>query len=50
MRLALQEYDKALEVYIPVLMAQAKIYWDIDNYAMVEKIFRQSSGTFRFDF
>jgi tetratricopeptide repeat protein 30 len=24
-------------------MAQAKIYWDIENYAMVEKIFRQSS-------
>lgn len=23
--------------YIPVLMAQAKIYWDLDNYAQVEK-------------
>lgn len=29
--------------YIPVLMAQAKIYWDIENYPMVEKIFQQSS-------
>ena len=28
--------------YIPVLMAQAKIYWDRDDYAQVEKIFRKS--------
>jgi len=28
--------------YIPVLMAQAKIYWDLGNYEMVEKIFKQS--------
>ena len=28
--------------YIPVLMAQAKIYWDMDQYAQVEKIFRKS--------
>lgn len=40
---ALKEYDEALETYIPVLMAMAKIYWDIDNYPMVEKIFRQSA-------
>eukprot|EP00455_Lapot_gusevi_P052587 TRINITY_DN8024_c0_g3_i2.p1 TRINITY_DN8024_c0_g3~~TRINITY_DN8024_c0_g3_i2.p1 ORF type:complete len:689 (+),score=158.90 TRINITY_DN8024_c0_g3_i2:116-2182(+) len=39
---ALKEYDEALERYIPVLMAQAKIYWDIENYAMVERIFTQS--------
>ena len=24
--------------YIPVLMSQAKIYWDRDNYAQVEKV------------
>ena len=36
------EYDEALERYIPVLMAQAKIYWDLKNYAQVEKIFRKS--------
>lgn len=36
------EYDEALERYIPVLMQQAKIYWDLDNYAQVEKIFRKS--------
>ena len=28
--------------YIPVLMAQAKIYWDLENYPQVEKIFRKS--------
>jgi len=36
------KYDEALECYIPVLMAQAKIYWDLKNYAQVEKIFRKS--------
>merc|ERR1719409_744196 len=40
---ALKEYDYALERYIPVLMSQAKIYWDRDNYPMVERIFRQSA-------
>ncbi len=40
---ALQEYDQALDKYIPVLMMQAKIYWDIQNYTQVEKIFRQSA-------
>ncbi|KAJ3272595.1 Tetratricopeptide repeat protein 30A [Terramyces sp. JEL0728] len=36
------EYDEAVNRYIPILMAQAKIYWDMDNYNMVEKIFRKS--------
>jgi len=36
------DYDSAVEKYIPVLMAQAKIYWDMENYIMVEKIFRKS--------
>ncbi|XP_056376610.1 tetratricopeptide repeat protein 30A isoform X1 [Hyla sarda] len=39
---AVSEYDEALEKYIPVLMAQAKIYWNLENYQMVEKIFRKS--------
>ncbi|KAJ8253972.1 hypothetical protein COCON_G00205840 [Conger conger] len=39
---AVHEYDEALEKYIPVLMAQAKIYWNRENYHMVEKIFRKS--------
>ena len=40
---ALQEYDSALDQYIPVLMMQAKVYWDKGNYKQVEKIFRQSA-------
>lgn len=40
---AVRMYDAALEEYIPVLMAQANIYWGIDNYPMVEKLFRQSA-------
>ncbi|KAJ3082320.1 Tetratricopeptide repeat protein 30A, partial [Quaeritorhiza haematococci] len=39
---AVHEYDEAVERYIPVLMAQAKIYWDLENYLAVEKIFRKS--------
>ncbi|MEE6465851.1 hypothetical protein FKM82_006729 [Ascaphus truei] len=39
---AVNDYDEALEKYIPVLMAQAKIYWNMENYQMVEKIFRKS--------
>ncbi|EPY28970.1 flagellar associated protein [Strigomonas culicis] len=40
---AVRAYDDALEEYIPVLMAQANIYWEIDNYPQVEKLFRQSA-------
>jgi len=40
---AITAYDAALEGYIPGLMAMAKIYWDMENYAQVERIFRQSS-------
>ncbi|XP_071132605.1 intraflagellar transport protein 70A-like isoform X3 [Mytilus edulis] len=39
---AVNEYDEALERYIPVLMQQAKIYWDMENYPHLEKIFRKS--------
>merc|ERR1712087_1013886 len=39
----LHEFDEALAKYIPVLMGQAKIYWDMEHYSMVEKIFRQSA-------
>uniref|UniRef100_A0A914VNJ5 Tetratricopeptide repeat protein 30 n=1 Tax=Plectus sambesii TaxID=2011161 RepID=A0A914VNJ5_9BILA len=35
-------YDEALERYLPVLMGQAKIYWDLTEYGQVEKIFRKS--------
>jgi len=40
---ALKLYDEALERYIPVLMAQANIYWEREDWAMVEKIFKQSA-------
>lgn len=39
----LKLYDEELEKYIPVLMAQARIYWDRENYPMVEKLFFQSA-------
>lgn len=37
-----EDYDDTLECYVPVLMAEAKIYWQKDNYGQVEKIFRKS--------
>eukprot|EP00232_Nephroselmis_pyriformis_P023531 CAMPEP_0182867166 /NCGR_PEP_ID=MMETSP0034_2-20130328/8574_1 /TAXON_ID=156128 /ORGANISM="Nephroselmis pyriformis, Strain CCMP717" /LENGTH=659 /DNA_ID=CAMNT_0024999505 /DNA_START=4 /DNA_END=1983 /DNA_ORIENTATION=- len=40
---AITEYDEALEGYIPGLMAMAQIYWDMENYSQVERIFRQSA-------
>ncbi|CAM9311591.1 unnamed protein product [Phaeothamnion confervicola] len=40
---SLQEYDKALERYIPVLMAMARIPWEREDYGTVEKLFRQSA-------
>lgn len=35
--------DNMIGRYIPVLMGQAKIYWDHENYQQVEKMFRQSN-------
>ncbi|XP_040919319.1 tetratricopeptide repeat protein 30A [Toxotes jaculatrix] len=42
LRKALQEHD-LMEKYIVVLMAQAKIYWNRENFHMVEKIFYKSA-------
>ncbi|XP_051478762.1 tetratricopeptide repeat protein 30B-like [Apus apus] len=39
---AVSEHSETLDKYVPVLMAQAKIYWDMKNYTMVEKIFHKS--------
>ncbi|XP_058796790.1 intraflagellar transport protein 70A [Phymastichus coffea] len=39
---AVNDYDDALERYVPVMMAQAKIFWDLENYIQVEKIFKKS--------
>eukprot|EP00898_Chlorokybus_atmophyticus_P007129 jgi/Chlat1/7417/Chrsp6S07489 len=42
-KVAISEYDEALEKYIPVLMAMAAVRWDIGDYDGVERVFRQSS-------
>ncbi|XP_050543585.1 tetratricopeptide repeat protein 30A isoform X2 [Daktulosphaira vitifoliae] len=39
---ALLDYEYTLEKFIPVTMAQAKIYWDLENYAQAETIFYKS--------
>ncbi|CAD7958369.1 unnamed protein product [Amoebophrya sp. A120] len=39
----LAEFDDSLSKYIPVLMGQAKIYWEKEKYGEVEKLFRQSA-------
>ena len=39
---AVNAYDEQIERFIPILMQQAKIYWDKENYNAVEKIFRKS--------
>ena len=35
---AINEYEDALGRYIPVLMAQAKIYWELDMYQQASKL------------
>jgi tetratricopeptide repeat protein 30 len=36
----LQNYESALQKYLPVITAQAKIFWDLGNYGTVEQILR----------
>jgi tetratricopeptide repeat protein 30 len=36
----LQNYETALQKYLPVITAQAKIFWDIGNYQAVEQILK----------
>lgn len=36
-------HEETLQLYIPVLMAQAKIYWDLESFIQVEKVFRKSA-------
>lgn len=36
------EYDRMLEQFVPILMAQARIYWDMEAYNQVEKVFGKS--------
>ncbi|EEH59350.1 uncharacterized protein MICPUCDRAFT_24770 [Micromonas pusilla CCMP1545] len=40
---ALLAYDDALELYVPILMSKAKIYWDIEHYNQVEQIFKAAA-------
>lgn len=39
---AIRDFDEAIDKFLPILMQQAKIYWDLDNFAQVEKIFHKS--------
>jgi tetratricopeptide repeat protein 30 len=39
LKASLKEYDDAVKHYIPVLMGQAKIYWDLENYQQVLILF-----------
>lgn len=36
------EQEDLLSLYLPILMSQAKIYWDLEMYSQVEKVFRKS--------
>lgn len=36
----LQNYETALQKYLPVITAQAKIFWDLGNYETVEQLLR----------
>ncbi|XP_028966345.1 tetratricopeptide repeat protein 30A [Galendromus occidentalis] len=36
------EYEEELKKYMPVLMAQAKIHWELENYVQVEKLCKKS--------
>ena len=40
---ALDEFERELGRYLPLLMMQAKIFWDKGNYARVEQLFRRSA-------
>lgn len=37
LKAAVNEYDTITEKYIPILMQQAKIYWDAQNYQQVRR-------------
>lgn len=42
---ALAGYEDCYDKFIPVLMAQAKIYWDLENYAQVRRLPRHLCGS-----
>ena len=40
---SLKEYDECLEKYIPVLMAEANLAWQKEDFSTVEKLFEKTS-------
>ncbi|KAL0231608.1 hypothetical protein GEMRC1_011012 [Eukaryota sp. GEM-RC1] len=42
-RMLVDQFDNELESYIPVLMAQAKVLWDEENYSACERLLKQST-------
>ncbi|KAF6262654.1 hypothetical protein COO60DRAFT_1268016 [Scenedesmus sp. NREL 46B-D3] len=42
-RATIQQYDEALERYVPVLMAMGSVYWERGAYSALEHLFRQSA-------
>jgi len=36
----LKNYESSIQKYLPVVTAQAKIYWDLGNYEMVEQLLK----------
>lgn len=43
MKQLLQQYDMRLESYMPVLMSQCVIYWNMRNYSQVEQLVQDSA-------
>lgn len=42
LKTALKNYEDGQDEYLPVLMAQAKIYWEKSDFSMVEQLFRKT--------
>lgn len=38
----IQEYDAELEGYVPILMAQAHVYWQLGHYSDVLRVLHQN--------
>ncbi|KAL0210454.1 hypothetical protein RCL1_004890 [Eukaryota sp. TZLM3-RCL] len=43
MRTFVDQFDRELELYIPVLMAQAKVLWEEENFTACERLLKQSA-------
>jgi len=42
LKVAIRNYEEGQDQYLPVLMAQAKIYWDKSDFDTVEQLFRKT--------